>query len=286
MVISGLRPIVRKFLRSPGFTAITVLTLALGIGANAAIFSVVNGVLLKPLPFHDADRLVGVWHKGFSFDGNLNQSPALYFTYRDDGQVFEDIGLWDNSFVSVTGLEEPERVDAMFVTDGTFPILGVEPALGRTFTAEDDLPGSPETVILGHGYWESRFAASPSVLGKTLTINGKPMTIIGVMPKDFRFLRVDPAVWLPFQFDRSEVYVGNFSYQGVARLRPGVSLEAANADVERLIPVAVERYPRGMSLENVRSVGLGADVHPLKEDFVGNVGACSGSFSAPWGSCC
>ena len=268
----GLRQLFRKLLRTPGFTAISVLTLGLGIGANAAIFSVVDGVLLKPLPFPEPDRLVGVWHRGFAFEGGLNQSPATYFTYRDESTVFEDIGMWDNGFVSVTGLDEPERVDAMFVTDGTFPILGVEPVLGRGFTAEDDAPGSPETAILGHGYWQSRFGASEAVLGQTLVVDGRPRTIIGVMPESFRFLRNHPAVWLPFRFDRSKVFVGDFSYQAVARLKPGVSLEAANADVARLIPLSVEKFPRGMTLENIQDAKLGPDVHPLVDDFVGDIG--------------
>jgi putative ABC transport system permease protein len=270
--IRGARHVVRKLLRAPGFTAVSVLTLALGIGANAAIFSVVNGVLLKPLPFGGPDRLVGVWHKGFGFERGVNQSPALYFTYREESHVFEDIGMWDAGSVSVTGLNEPERVEAMFVTDGTLPLLGVDPDLGRTFTKEDDSPGSPETVILGYGYWQSRLGASRAVLGSTLTIDGRSVTIIGVMPKDFHFLRFDPAVWLPQRLDRGKAYVGNFSYQSVARLRPGATIAAANAELDRLIPTAVEKFPTGMSLENVRSVGLAADVHPFKEDAVGDVG--------------
>ncbi|HXV60584.1 MAG TPA: ABC transporter permease [Vicinamibacteria bacterium] len=272
MGLRELRHVVRKLLRTPGFTSVSILTLALGIGANAAIFSVVNGVLLKPLPFREPERLVGIWHKGFGFEGGVTQSPATYFTYREENQVFEDVGMWDNDFVTVTGLEEPERVDAILVTDGTLPILGVEPSLGRSFTPEDDAPGSPETVILSNGYWRSRFGGSADVLGSTLTVNGRPMTIIGVMPEGFRFLRFDPALWLPFQFNRTELWVGDFSYQAVGRLRPGATIDAANSEVERMIPLAVEKFPRGMTLENLRDVGLGADVHLLEQDAVGDVG--------------
>ena len=244
------RYVLRKLLRSPLFSLVSVLTLALGIGANAAIFSVVNGVLLKPLPFDQPEMLVGVWHTatGLGFD-IVNQSPATYFTYREEGTVFEDIGMWDNDFVSVTGIEEPERVDAIYVTDGTLPILRVRPTLGRVFTAEDDAPGSPETVILSYGYWQSRFGGDARVLGLTLIIDGRACEIIGVMPEELRFLRFDPAVWLPFQFDRAEVYVGNFSCQAIARLKPGVTLDAANADVGRLLPMTVEKFPKGMTLE-------------------------------------
>ena len=207
----------RKLARTPLFTAVSVLTLALGIGGNTAIFSVVNGVLLKPLPFEDPETLVGVWHTapGLGFD-EVDQSPATYFTYWEESRTFEDIGMWDNSQVSITGLEEPEELEVMWVTDGTFPILRVQAAIGRVFTREDDSPGTPETVILGHGYWQARFGGDPGVLGKTLRIDGKPREIIGVMPANLRFLRFDPAVYLPFQWNRSEVFMGNFSYQALA----------------------------------------------------------------------
>ncbi len=263
----------RKLARAPLFTAVSILTLALGIGANTAIFSVVRGVLLKPLPFESPEQLVGVWHKGFGFTGGLNQSPATYFTYREESTTFEDIGMWDNDSVSVTGLEEPEQVVAMYVTDGTLPILKVEPALGRRFTPEDDAPGSPETVILGHAFWQSRFGGDRTALGKTLIINGRPREIIGVMGEGFRFLRFDAAVWLPFQFDRAEVYVGDFSYQALARLRPGATLETAHADVARMIPMVPEKFPEGMTLEMLRDVQFSPYVRPLKRDVVGDVGS-------------
>jgi predicted permease len=263
----------RKLVRSPLFTAVSVVTLALGIGANTAIFSVVNGVLLKPLPFDEPETLVGVWHTAPALGFDVaNQSPALYFTYREESRVFQDSGLWDNSQVSITGLEEPEEVEAMRVTDGTFPILRIQPALGRVFSAEDDSPGSPETVILGHGYWQSRFGGDPSVLGRTLRIDGKPTEIIGVMPAGLRFLTFDPAVFLPFQFDRSEVFMGNFSYQGLARLKPGTTIEQANADVARMIPIAVEKFPEGVTLANLREAQFGPKIRPLKADVVGDVG--------------
>ena len=267
------RHVVRKLVRTPVFTTVAVLTLALGIGANAAIFSVVHGVLLKPLPFDEPESLVGVWHvaPGIGFD-TINQSPATYFTYREEGTVFEDIGMWDNNFVAITGIDEPEQVAAMFVTDGTLPVLRVEPAFGRVFTREDDQPESPPTAILGYGYWQSRFGGDEDILGEPLLVDGVAQTIIGVMPEGMRFLRFDPAVYLPFQFDRAELYVGNFSYQALARLKPGVSLAEANAEVGRLLPMTTEKFPRGMTLEMLQDAGFGANVRPLKRDVVGDVG--------------
>jgi predicted permease len=270
---SSSRQLLRKLARSPLFTLVSIGTLALGIGANAAIFSVVHGVLLKPLPFQDPERLVGIWHTapGLGFD-KVNQSPALHFTYRDSGQVFEQIGMWDNDQVSVTGLAEPERAEAMFVTDGTLSLLRVKAKIGRIFTAEDDAPGSALTVILSEAYWQRRFGSDREVLGRTLMVNGKPREIAGVLPKELRFLRYEPDLYLPFQFNPAEVFMGNFSYQGIGRLKPGVGIDEANADVARMIPLGVERFPNGLTLKMLQEARFAANVVPLKEDVVGDVG--------------
>src|SRR5579863_3063284 len=148
------RHVVRRLMRSPMFTAVTLLTVAVGIGANTAIFSVLNGVLLKPLPYPHAEQLVGVWETAPEIGmTDVNASPATYFTFREENQTFQDTGIWRSDSVSVTGLAEPEQVDSLEVTDGVLPILGVKPILGRWFTRQDDSPGSPKTAILCYGYW-------------------------------------------------------------------------------------------------------------------------------------
>jgi len=261
--------------RSPGFAGVTILTLALGIGATTAVFSVVNGVLLKPLPFEDPEELVGVWHSapGWGVSRWMPQSPGTYFTYREESRAFEDIGVWNNFQVTVTGLDQPERVTALLVTDGTLPILRVVPILGRTFTAEDDLPEAAPTVMLSHGYWRLRFGGDNDVIGRTLTIDGRTYEIIGVTPPGFDLFQIDPAVYLPYRFDRSQVAVfGDLSYPAIARLRPGVTIEQANADVARMIPLALEKFPGGIGPSDIESVQLGPDVHPLIIDAVGTVG--------------
>ena len=265
--------IARRLFRSPVFAIIAVGTLALGIGANTVIFSLVNGILLKPLPFDDADELVGVWHAvpGLGFD-LMNQSPALHFTYLDESQSFAEIGMWDNGSAAVTGLSEPEQVDVMRVTNGTFKALRVNPFLGRRFTEEDDSPGAPETTVLGYDYWQSRFGGDTDVLGQTLLVEGRPREIIGVMPADFRMVGYDPAIYLPFQFDRATLFVGNFSYQALARLRPGVTIEQANADIERMVPLAIEKFPGGITLDSLESSQFSANLRPLMTDVVGDVG--------------
>jgi len=265
----------RRLGRSPLFTAIAIITLAVGIGANSAIFSIVNGVLLKPLPYDDPERLVGVWHKapGVGF-GDLNQSPALHFHYREENRVFADIGMWSRGAVAVTGLAEPERVEVLMVTASMLPILRVQPALGRTFSAEDDSPGSPLTVILTYDYWQRRFGGDPAVIGRKLIADGRPRDIIGVMPQAYRFLRTRPSLLLPLRINRGEVFIGNFSYQAVARLKPGITLEQANADVERMIPLVLKKFPLppGFSEEMLEKAGLAPNLRPLKQDAVGDVG--------------
>ena len=270
-----LRRVGRRLLRAPLFTSVAVLTLALGIGANSAIFSVVNGVLLKPLPFQDPDRLVGVWHSapGLGFP-TLDQAPSTYFLYREEGRTFEDIGLWGGGSVSVTGTGDPERVQVLSVTDGTLGLLRIEPILGRRFTRADDTHAAPERVMLAYAYWQRKFGSDPSAVGRSLVVDGKPTEIIGVLPAGFRFLNQNPQLVLPFRFNRAEVRLGQFSYRGVARLKPGVTIEQANADIARLIPLLIERFPLppGFRREMFEQVGLAPNVRPLSVDVIGDVG--------------
>jgi len=273
MLAAQLRYVTRKLLHSPLFSIVALLTLAVAIGANTAVFSVVNAVLIKPLPFEDSDRLVGLWHTapGLGFD-LVNTSPALHFTYREDGQAFEDVGMWDNDSASVTGLEEPEEVEMMYVTESTLPILRVQPHIGRVFRSEDDQPDAPRTVVLSHGYWQNHFGADASAIGEIMRIDGNSHEIIGVLPADLQFLDFDPQFYLPFRFDRDEVFMGNFSYQGLARLKDSVTLEQANADIARMVPIATEKFPRGVSLQMLREAGFAPVVRSLKDDAIGTVG--------------
>ncbi|HSW29765.1 MAG TPA: ABC transporter permease [Longimicrobiales bacterium] len=268
-----LRITLRKLARAPLFGAVAILTLAVGIGSNTAIFSVVNGVLLKPLPFEDPERLMGIWHTapGLGFD-EVNQSPGLHFMYEAESRTFESVGMWDNNSVSVTGIAEPEQVPSMSLTWRILPMLGIQPALGRVFSQDDDSPGTPETVMLGHGYWKRRFGGDSGAVGRTLTVNGTSREIIGVLPEGLRFLSYDPDVYLPFRFDQANLMVGNFSYQAIGRLRPDATVAQANADVERMIPMAVDRYPGGITRGMLEQAKFGAYVRPLMQDVVGDVG--------------
>ncbi|MGA3042232.1 MAG: ABC transporter permease [Bryobacteraceae bacterium] len=267
--------LLRRLLRSPMFTLVTVLTIAIGVGANAAIFSVINGVLLKPLPYPDPERLVGVWQSapGIGIQ-DLNASPSDYFTFRDENRTMQQFGVWTGGSVSVTGLAAPEQVQSLTVTEGTLNALGVQPLFGRWFNATNDRPGSPDTAILTYGYWQRRFGGDVSVVGRQIRVDGQSKQIIGVMPQNFRFLDQKPDLILPQQFDRAKTTLGNFSYQALARLKPGVSLAQANADLARMIPIVNTKFapPPGFSAKIFESVRIAPNVRPLKRDVVGDLG--------------
>ena len=270
-----LRHVTRRLVAAPLFTVVALLTLAIGIGANTAIFSVVKGVLLKPLPYDEPDRLVGVWHTapGFGFDV-LNSGPATYFTYLEEGRSFEESGLYTGGSVTITGLAEPERVDVLRVTYGVLPALRVRPVVGRTFNVRDDSPGTPETVVLSYAYWQRKFAGDPQAVGRRLVVDGAARDIIGVLPQSFRFRDDHPAVLLPLRFDRAKIFVGDFSYEGIARLKPGVTLAQANADVARMLPIMADKFPPppGFKREVFLQARMGPRLHLFKEDVVGDVG--------------
>ncbi len=192
-----LRLALRGTRRRPGFTLAVVLTLALGIGANTAVFAVVDGVLLKPLPYPNAGELVSIEHvaSGFEID-RLRVSPAQYFTYREEGRAFQHIGLYRDGGRTITGLGEPEQARSLWATYDVLLALGVQPQLGRLFVASDSTAGEPGAVtpiILTHAYWHRRFGGDRSVLGQRLTADSNPVEVVGVMPEGFRFLDMQPA---------------------------------------------------------------------------------------------
>lgn len=274
---SDVRYTLRRLWRQPSFTVTALVTLALGIGANTAIFGVVDSILIRPLGYPDAEALVGVWHTapGLSRGGNgiTSCSPSMYFTYREENQTFQRFGLWSMRPASVTGAGEPDLPRALVVTYGVLDALDVQPLLGRWFSQADDTPGSPETVILTHDYWQRRFGGDESIVGRAMIINARPHTVIGVMPEAFRFQR-DPALILPQRFERGSVNLGTFAYQGIARLKPGVTIAQANVDLARMLGVWLRSWPSPPGFDGTvfRNAGFGPQVQPLKQEIVGNVG--------------
>ena len=275
--MGALKYVFRRLALSPMFTTIALVTLALGIGANTAIFSVINGVLIKPLPYPQSQDLVEIRHlaPGIpSIGGTLNCSPSMYFTYRDENQSFQDLGLWSLGGGTVTGVGDPEVLRAIMVTDGVLEAVGVRPTVGRWFSRADDTPGATDTVMLMYGYWQRRFGGDKSVVGRTLNLDSKPRTVIGIMPQDFQFLNNAADLILPEQFDRNKVYLGNFSYQGVARLKPGITVQQANADLGRMLEIWLKAWPTppGFDRALFENARLGPDLKPLKQQVVGDIG--------------
>jgi predicted permease len=274
-VARDLRFGVRALWRTPGVSAAVVATLAIGIGANTALFSVVNGVLLKPLPYPKAGELVALGHRGgANVDDELPSAPYLYFTYRDQSRTLAAVGLWRTTTVNVTGAERPEQVPTVLVTSDVLPMLGVPPLLGRTFSEDDATPGHPGTVILSYAYWQRRFGGDASIVGRRLVLDGEAADIVGVMPARFRFLDARVDLFAPFQLDRTQVALGRYVFPSLARLKPGVTIADATADLTRLVPIAIERFPppAGFTRRQFARRPVVPRLQPLKDAVVGGLG--------------
>ena len=258
MFLQDLRYAFRSLAKKPGFAAIAVLTLSLGIGATTAIFSVVQAVLLRPLEYADADQLVKV----VGFDnadrtvGNL--SPADFLDFQRDAKSFSRMGA--NGFVGLAtisgGSGEAERAGWVQVTEGFFPTLQVQPALGRAITADDDRPGAARVTLISDGFWRRRFGGDPSIVGLSITFNAMPVTIIGVLPPTFRHLEVNPErpadLFTPFRWDAAQPNRGGHFIRGIGRLNDGVSLEQGRAELEAIAARLEQQYPADNTDQGVR----------------------------------
>ena len=261
-----IRYALRMLVKNPGFTTVAVIALALGIGANSAIFSVVNTVLLRPLPYKDAERLVMVWEEA-SKHGYPQDTPAVanYIDWRDQNQVFEGMAAIADQSFNLTGAGDPERIEGRRVSANLFSLLGAEPQLGRAFTPEEDQPGANRVVILSHPLWQRRFASDANVVGKTLNLNGETFTVTGVMPSQFQFPTRDDELWVPIAFTQAEAARRQSHYlQVVARLKPDVTLERAQSEMTTIAARLQQQYPEA-------NTDLGAVVVPLHEQLVGDI---------------
>jgi putative ABC transport system permease protein len=268
----GLRQTLTRLARSPGFTTITVLTLGIGIGANTAIFSAVNGILLQSLPYPDPDRLVGLWHTAPGIDIPLfEQSDGTYLFYGSENQTLEGMGIFGNTSMNLTGGEEPERVDAAFVTSTLFSTLGIVPEHGRSFVEADNEPDAEAVAILGHGLWSRRFGSDPGILDNTVLIDGEAHRVIGVMPVGFSLPVSDSELWTALEIDPGEATTGSFRWFSVGRMKPGESVESAQRDLDRLRQRLPEAYPGDfLTAQMMETAQMEAVVHPLIEDVIGD----------------
>jgi putative ABC transport system permease protein len=265
-LLHDLRYAARLQRKNPGFTVVAVIALALGIGANTALFSVVNTVLLRPLPYKDPERLVMVWEDA-SRQGYPRDTPAAanFVDWRDQNQVFEGMAaMYDTSF-NLTGTGDPERLEGRSVSASLFPLLGVEPQIGRVFTAAEDQPGAQRVVLLSYALWQQRFGGDPGIVGRSLTLNGEGYVVVGVMPARFQFPSSDDQAWVPIAFTQEEAANrGRHYLQVVARLKPGVSLGQAQSEMNTIGSRLQQQYPQF-------NTDVGVAVQPLHEHLVGDI---------------
>src|ERR1043166_6180791 len=271
--LKDVRYAARVLLKSPGFTAVAVLAVALGVGANTAIFSVVNAVLLKPLPYRDPGQLVLIYHNYPKLDLKAPTSAAGYVYYRDHNKSFSDVAGFTPSSVNLTGEGEPERLSVMQVTANLFPMLGSQPEQGRVFSADENQAGKEKVAVLSDAFWRRRFAGVP-VMGKALTLNGEPYTIVGGMPPQFQlgreFSGQSPDLWTPITFKPEQLDPNSsmtVEYLNVlARLSPGVDIKQAQAEMDSMAADLRRQYMPDMDASN-----WGLLLAPLDEFVVGKI---------------
>src|SRR5262245_41850223 len=257
----------RMLLKTPGFTLIAVFTLALGIGANVAIFSVVNAVLIQPLPFAEPDRLVWVWGNIRNGGNRASVSPLDYLDYRAQTTTFEQFATTYSGLAAfnLTGSGDPERLQGAVASGNFFQAMGVGAAMGRAFLPEAEKTGQDQVVVLSHGLWRQRFGGDPSIIGKTLALDGRKFEVIGVMPPEFDFPRGD-RLWPPMNFETTEGMRQRKAHflRPIGRLKPGVTLAQAQTDMDAIARRLEAQYPESNTGWNLRMV-------PLRDQLVGNI---------------
>ena len=266
-LIKDIRYGIRGLRKRPGFTFVAVLTLALGIGANTAIFSVVNAVLLKPLAFKDPDRLVIVWEDAaFAGFPRNTPAPANYYDWKSQNRSFEDMAATASASFNLTGDGDPERVAAHRVSANFFPLLGVQPLLGRPFLQEEDRDGGNKVALLSYQLWQTRYGGAADVVNRNIQMNGEKYTVVGVMPAGFQFLDKEVRLWVPMALEQEQqVNRGAHYLNVVARLKPDVSVTQAQADMSALMTNMAHDHPNEMF-----DGKLGAVVLSLREQLVGD----------------
>jgi predicted permease len=279
----------RMLRRNPMFTLVAAMTLAIGIGANALIFSVINSVLLNPLRYPQSEELVAIRRMApgapglASFTDGLRLSPSMYFTYAEHNRTFQSLGVWVTGTASVTGLSEPERVRTVSISDGVLQALSVPPVAGRWLSKADQVssgrdPGSffvrrSTTVMLTYGYWQRRFGGDLAVVGRSLTVDSRPREIVGVMPRGFQVVNAEADLIVPLAFDRGTTILAGFAFQGIGRLKPDVTVAQANAEVARLVRVWMDSWTNGPGSNGriYETWRITPAIRPLKQQVVGNV---------------
>ena len=278
-LLADLKHVFRRLGRSPGFAITVVLTLAVGIGANTAVFSVLDGVLLRPLPYPEPEQLVSLHLNApgapglAEFRNELRLSGSMYFTFSEHNRAFESLGIWGPGTASITGLAKPEQVNTAQISDGVLQTLNVAPVSGEWLTKADQAPRTLGRVMLSWGYWQRRFGGDPEVVGRTISVNSQPRVIAGVMPRGFKLVNYDFDLIVPLALDPVKELLAGFAYRGIARLRPGVSIAQANADAAGLLNVWMDSWTNGPGTDPhfYLKWKITPALEPLKETVVGSI---------------
>jgi len=278
-LLTDLKLTLRRLRKSPGFAITVLLTLAIGIGANTAVFSVIDGVLVKPLPYPAPDQLVSLWLNApgapglANFQNGLLLSPSMYFTFSEHNQAFQSLGVFAPDTANVTGLAQPEQVHTLLISDGVLQSFAIPPAVGRWLSHEDQDPHAAKRVILSYGYWQRRFGDDGSVVGRSIQLDAQTAEIVGVMPRGFRVVDRDFDLLVPLQFDRGTLKLAGFGYNGIGRLKPGISISQANASVFPLIETWMHSFSNGPGTNPFyyRLWKISPSFRSLKEQVIGNV---------------
>jgi predicted permease len=263
--------IVGRLLRAPAFSLIAIGTLALAIGADVVVFSLVDTILLRPLPYPAAERLVSLYHSAPGLElPEMPQSPATYLRYRS-ARSLESIAAFNDRELTLTGEGEPERLDGAAASASLFDVLGIAPERGRTLRAEEELPGAAPVAILSHRLWERRFGSDPSIVGRTLRIDGVAREVIGVMPRGFSFPRPQTELWVQLELDPAQAPLGLFGIKGLARLRPGLDRAAAESELNQLLGDLTVTFPGDPAGPVLANAGFRSYVRDLRDEVVGDI---------------
>jgi predicted permease len=278
-LLIDLKHIGRRLRRSPGFAITVVLTLAIGIGANTAVFSVLNSVLLRPLPYPEPQQLVSLHLNApgapglAEFRSELRLSPSMYFTFARHNRTFQSLGIWGPGTASITGIARPEQVKTAQISGGVLETLNVPALRGQWLTAADQDPRGLGRVMLSYGYWQRLFGGDPGVVGRTISVNSQPRVIAGVMPRGFKIVNYDFDLLVPMSLDPVKEILAGFGYRGIARLRPGVTIPQANADVAHLLNVWMDSWTNGPGIDPhwYQNWQITPALQPLKDTVVGSI---------------
>jgi predicted permease len=277
--VGDLKLALRRLRKSPGFGITVLLTLAIGIGANTAVFTVLDGILLKPLPYPQPEQLVAVWLHApgaaglTNFAEGLRLSPSMYLTFAEHNRTFQSIGVWISGTANVTGIAQPEEVHTTYISDGVLQALNVPPAAGRWILTADQVPHTHEVTMLSYGYWQRRFGGDPSVIGRNIEVDSHTREIVGVMPRGFEVMNQDFDLLIPLAFDPRHQILAGFGYNGIGRLKPGVTVGEADADIERMLNIWMDSWSNGDGGGGhfYETWKISGAIRPMKQEVIGNI---------------